>query len=71
MLAREVSASDLDAHFDMTFDGVSQHLRALRDAGLVIVRQGGTRPFYRAFQAALGPLAQYLESMSGWELATN
>ena len=35
VLAREVSASDLGASFDMTFDAVSQHLRALRDAGLV------------------------------------
>ena len=64
----EVTASDLAAGFDVTFGAVSQHLRVLRDAGLVTVRRDGTRRFYRANRAALGPLAQYLESMWGDQL---
>jgi|RhiMethySRZTD1v2_1073278.scaffolds.fasta_scaffold768063_2 DNA-binding transcriptional ArsR family regulator len=61
----ECTASDLAARFDVTFGAVSQHLKVLRDAGLVTVRRDGTRRYYRANQQALGPLAQYLESM--WE----
>jgi DNA-binding transcriptional ArsR family regulator len=58
----ERSAGDLAAAFDVTFGAVSQHLKVLRDAGLVTVRHEGTRRFYRADQAALGPLATYLEA---------
>jgi DNA-binding transcriptional ArsR family regulator len=60
---REVSAGELAASFQVTFGAISQHLKVLRDAGLVTVRQEGTRRFYRADRAALGPLAEYLESM--------
>jgi DNA-binding transcriptional ArsR family regulator len=65
----EVTASDLAARFDVTFGAVTQHLRVLRDAGLV-TKFGGMEPrhFYRANRAALGPLAQYLESMWGDQL---
>lgn len=59
----EVTASELAASFNVTFGAVSQHLKVLRDAGLVTVRRAGTRRYYRANQAALGPLADYLESM--------
>jgi DNA-binding transcriptional ArsR family regulator len=58
----ERSAGDLAAAFEVTFGAVSQHLKVLRDAGLVTVRNEGTRRFYRADQAALGPLATYLET---------
>jgi DNA-binding transcriptional ArsR family regulator len=61
----ECTASYLAAGFDVTFGAVSQHLKVLRDAGLVTVRRDGTRRYYRANRAALGPLADYLESM--WE----
>jgi DNA-binding transcriptional ArsR family regulator len=66
----EVTASDLAARFDVTFGAVSQHLKVLRDAGLVTVRRDGTRRYYRANQAALGPLAAYLEAMWGGQLDT-
>ncbi len=64
----ECTASDLAASFDVTFGAVSQHLKVLRDAGLVTVRREGTRRFYRANRTALGPLAEYLESMWGTQL---
>jgi DNA-binding transcriptional ArsR family regulator len=65
---REVSAGELAASFHVTFGAISQHLKVLRDAGLVTVRQEGTRRFYRADQTALGPLAEYLESMWSGQL---
>jgi DNA-binding transcriptional ArsR family regulator len=59
----ECTASDLAGSFDVTFGAVSQHLKVLRDAGLITVRRDGTRRYYRANRVALGPLAEYLESM--------
>ncbi len=59
----ERAAGELAAQFDITFGAVSQHLKVLRDAGLVSVRRHGTRRFYRANRDELGPLAVYLESM--------
>jgi DNA-binding transcriptional ArsR family regulator len=58
----ERTAGDLAAAFDVTFGAVSQHLKVLRDAGLVTVRRQGTRRYYRADRTALGPLAAYLEA---------
>jgi DNA-binding transcriptional ArsR family regulator len=59
----ERTAGQVAAAFDITFGAVSQHLKVLRDAGLVSVRRDGTRRYYRANQAGLGPLATYLETM--------
>ena len=47
---------------------MSQHLKVLRDTGLVTVRQHGTRRHYRANRTALGPLAAYLEAQWGQQL---
>ncbi|HEX6576994.1 MAG TPA: metalloregulator ArsR/SmtB family transcription factor [Jiangellaceae bacterium] len=57
------AAGDLAAHFDITFGAVSQHLKVLRDGGLVSVRRHGTHRYYRANRDELGSLAAYLESM--------
>jgi DNA-binding transcriptional ArsR family regulator len=66
----ERSAGELADSFDVTFGAVSQHLKVLRDAGLVRVRRDGNRRYYRADQAALGPLADYLEAMWADQLDT-
>ena len=58
----ERTAGELADAFEVTFGAVSQHLKVLRDAGLVTVRKDGTRRYYRANRTALGPLASYLES---------
>ena len=58
---RERSAGDLAARFEVTFGAVSQHLKVLRDAGLVDVRRQGRHRYYRARKRALGPLRGYLE----------
>jgi DNA-binding transcriptional ArsR family regulator len=58
----ERTAGQLADSFEITFGAVSQHLKVLRDSGLVSVRRDGTRRFYRANQTALGPLAAYLQA---------
>ena len=59
----ERTAGDLASQFRVTFGAVSQHLKVLREAGLVTVRQDGTRRYYRANRTVLGPLASYLEGL--------
>ena len=44
---------------------VSQHLKALREAGLVEVEQDGTRRLYRANPRALADLRRYIDGL--WE----
>jgi DNA-binding transcriptional ArsR family regulator len=46
---------------------VSQHLRVLKEAGLVTERKDGTRRIYRIEPAALADLRAYLDSF--WEQA--
>lgn len=60
--AEERPAGEIAGHFDVTFGAVSQHLRVLRDAGLVTVRARGRQRLYRARPEALGPLARALEA---------
>jgi DNA-binding transcriptional ArsR family regulator len=47
---------------DVTFGAVSQHLRALSEAGLVEVRVAGRQRFYSARKQALGPFIAWLEA---------
>ncbi|MEV0641757.1 metalloregulator ArsR/SmtB family transcription factor [Streptomyces sp. NPDC050619] len=66
----ELSAGQIADRFDVTFGAVSQHLKVLRDTGLVTLRQDGKRRFYRADRAGLGPLADYLQTMWAEKLDT-
>jgi len=60
----ERSAGDIHrALGDVTFGAVSQHLRQLEEASLLQGRREGRHRFYAARKEALGPLAQWLESM--------
>lgn len=59
----ELSAGEIAERFDVTFGAVSQHLKVLRDTGLVTLRQEGRKRYYRADRAAMGPLADYLQAM--------
>ncbi len=47
---------------DVTFGAVSQHLKKLRECGLVDVERRGRERRYRARRAALGPLRRWLEA---------
>jgi DNA-binding transcriptional ArsR family regulator len=60
----EVPAGDIAAHFPtMSRPAVSQHLRVLSDAGLVVVRPEGNRRLYRWRREGLHDAAEFLEEM--------
>jgi DNA-binding transcriptional ArsR family regulator len=60
---RERTAGDIAAALpEVTFSAVSQHLRILRDAGVVVQRREGKHRLYRVQPAALGPLATFFET---------
>lgn len=66
----ELSAGEIADRFDVTFGAVSQHLKVLRDTGLVTLRQDGKKRFYRADREGMGPLADYLRAMWATKLDT-
>jgi len=58
----ELAATEIAERFaDVTRSAVSQHLRVLRDADLLIERRDGTRRLYRADQAEMARLRRYLD----------
>ena len=60
----ELAAGDVAARFeDVSWPAVSQHLKVLKEAGLVIERREGRHRFYRANRSSMGPLAAMLERM--------
>ncbi|MEP6769732.1 MAG: metalloregulator ArsR/SmtB family transcription factor [Acidobacteriota bacterium] len=59
----ELTAGAIAADADVTFGAISQHLRVLKEAGLVENRREGRHQIYRARGEALGPLAAVLQSM--------
>jgi DNA-binding transcriptional ArsR family regulator len=68
MWGREVPAGRLAEGFAMSRPAVSQHLRVLRDAGLVRVRRDGTRRLYTAHPDALEDVVQFFEELWDWRL---
>lgn len=51
---RELRAGEIHSELDdVTFGAVSQHLRQLREGGLVTVRKAGRARYYRAARHAL------------------
>jgi DNA-binding transcriptional ArsR family regulator len=56
----EVAAGALVARAGVSQPAVSQHLRALRDAGLVAERRDGRHVFYRAQPKGLEPLIDWV-----------
>jgi DNA-binding transcriptional ArsR family regulator len=58
----ELPAGAIAARFgDVSRPAISQHLRVLRDAGLLIERRDGTRRLYRTRPEGLGELRAFLE----------
>ena len=58
---RELSVGEIAEHFEVTRPAISQHLRVLKDAGLVSDRPQGTRRMYRALPEGLAEVRAYLE----------
>ena len=57
----ERPAGEIAAAFpDVTGPAISQHLRVLREAGLVLERRDGTRRLYRARREGLAELRLWL-----------
>jgi DNA-binding transcriptional ArsR family regulator len=57
----ERPAGDIAAHFDVSRPAISQHLRVLREAGLVSERRAGTMRLYRARREGVAELRAYLD----------
>lgn len=63
---QERSVGDIHRAFgDLTVGAVSQHLRVLRDAGLVTAREDRQRRLYIARKVDLGPFHRWLEESWG------
>ena len=56
----ESAVKDLTARFDISQPAVSQHLRALRDAGLVRGRREGRLVYYRVEPRGIEPLIDWI-----------
>ena len=58
---REMSVSDLRAGFSVSQPAISQHLAALRGAGLVAERREGRFAYYRVDPKGLTPLVNWVD----------
>jgi DNA-binding transcriptional ArsR family regulator len=58
---RELTATEIAGRFDVTRQAVSQHLRTLLDAGLVVERRSGTRRYYRVRPEGLDEARAFLD----------
>jgi len=68
LLARHPwSVGELAKQLPITRPAVSQHLRVLKDGGLVFSRSEGTRRLYQIDPAGLGALRAYLDRI--WDQA--
>ena len=61
----EMTAGTIAAHFDVTRQAISQHLRVLHGAGLVSERRDGTRRIYRVRPEGLLELRAFLDDFWG------
>jgi DNA-binding transcriptional ArsR family regulator len=61
LATREMSVSELKNGFSVSQPAISQHLAALKSAGLVFERREGRFAYYRAAPEALAPLLDWIE----------
>lgn len=66
---RERGAGELGEVLRLRQPTTSQHLRILRDAGLLVVRRDGNRRLYRVDFARLGRIRDALDDLWGARLA--
>ena len=60
LAARELSSGEIARRFDMTAPAVSQHLKLLREAGLVQVRRDAQRRIYALDPTGLAAVDTWL-----------
>ncbi len=58
---REMSVSELTARFTVSQPAISQHLAALKAAGLVTERREGRFAYYRVAPEGLAPLVDWVD----------
>jgi len=58
---RELSAGEIAVNFEVSRPAVSQHLKVLRDAGLLSERRQGTSRLYRARPEGLAGLRDFMD----------
>ena len=63
IVERPCNVRELADQLPVTRPAVSQHLRVLRDVGLVVDRKDGTRRIHSANPAGLAELRDYVERM--------
>lgn len=61
--SRELTSAEIASHFAISWPAISQNLKVLREAGLVLERRDGTRRLYRADRKRLRPLEALLRDM--------
>jgi DNA-binding transcriptional ArsR family regulator len=66
---RPSAVGELAGAFPVTRPAVSQHLRVLKDAGLVVVRAEGTRRIYAIDPEGVAALRAYLDTFWNKSLA--
>jgi DNA-binding transcriptional ArsR family regulator len=58
----ERAVTEIASRFTVTRPAISQHLRVLHEADLVVVRAAGNRRYYRARPEGLAELRRWVES---------
>ena len=66
----ELPAGEIASHFKTTRQAVSQNLRVLTNAGLIELRQEGTRRLYRIRPEAFDDIRSFLEAFWDDRLTT-
>lgn len=66
----ELRAGEISRHFRTTRPSISQHLRVLIKAGLLMERREGTRRLYRIRPQGFAQLRNFLETFWEEKLAT-
>ena len=59
--SEERTAGEIAAELPVTWPAVSQHLRVLKGAGLIVERRQGTRRYYRARPEGLTGVREFLD----------
>jgi DNA-binding transcriptional ArsR family regulator len=59
----ELPAGEIAGHFDITPQAVSQHLRVLKDAGVLAERRDGTRRLYSLRPEAIESVRAFLDEV--------
>jgi DNA-binding transcriptional ArsR family regulator len=59
----ELSAGEIASHFEVTQPAISQHLKVLKDAGLVSERREGTRRLLSVRAEGLADLHTFLDEL--------